>query len=410
MLNRISDFLRLRQKRLTVPLKIGTEPVLNLKEGEVAVVTYTSAADKMKVFAAFIREGIENGDQIEYIYPDEENETVRAKLKEYGIDVEKYEKNGTLIMRSLTEHLMPDGKFDKERAIKEGLDRRAEAQKKGYKHYRDFHDVGDFSFLKGQWQIYFDFWDDPGWGVPSGSGVGILYEPFLIELTAVNVERMSETMVKEILRAFGGGKYPTTRLIDLLEYADAFSKRIDVPHQELLGRKILMEFDPTCDYEEIVEDFAKEALANLEPTYIFTSSNSTVHQSLAEQRTIKFFLMSISASTPKTMAENEIVLPAQSTSLILDSLNKILETHTSANVFLVFDNLSELLMSVGFDSVYKFLIYAMDILFSEKITALFLLNPSAHEPTVVSRIRGLFSNILIFERNRLSIRKRSLNS
>jgi len=305
---------------------------------------------------------------------------------------------------------MHDGKFDKERAIREGLEERAEAKRRGNKHFRDVDDVGDFSFVKGQWRTYMSLWDDPGWGVPSGSGVGILYEPFLIELTAVNMGSMSETTAQEILTAFGGGKYPTTRLIDLLEYADAFSKQIGISHQGLLGRKILMEFDPISDYERTVGDFAKEALANLEPTYIFTSSNSTVHQSLAEQRTIKFFLMSISASTPKTMAENEIVLPAQSTSLILDSLNKILETHTSANVFLVFDNLSELLMSVGFDSVYKFLIYAMDILFSEKITALFLLNPSAHEPTVVSRIRGLFSNILIFERNRLSIRKRSLNS
>jgi len=372
----------------------------------VAVVTYTPAADKMKVFSAFIREGIERGDWIFYLYLDEEREIVRIKLKEHGIDVEKNERNGTLYMKSLSEFFIPDGSFDKEKAIQFVLDRREEAKRKGF-DVRDIEDVGDFSFINGQWQKYLEYWDDPRWG--TSPGVGVLYEPFIMELTAINIGNMSKAQVSEILKTFGGGKYQPTRFIDLLEYADAFSKRIGMSHEKLLGRKFLLEFDPTSNYERIVEDFAREALANLEPIYIFTPSISAIRASLAEQRAAKFFLMSVSTSIPESISENEIVLPANNTALVLDSINKILETYTEENVFLVFDNLSRLIELVGFDKAYKFLLYMTDMLSSKKTTALFLLNKSAHEPQVVSRIKGLFHNLLTCEKDQIKIVKNSPN-
>jgi len=92
MLSPIKDFLQQKWKRSTTSFKIETEPVLGMKEGEVAVITYTSAADKMKIFSAFILEGLENGDRVKYVYPSEESETVRAKLEEHGIDVKRYKK------------------------------------------------------------------------------------------------------------------------------------------------------------------------------------------------------------------------------------------------------------------------------------------------------------------------------
>ncbi len=400
----IKNFLRQRQKRFTASFQKDAKSFLNIKNGEVAIITYTPAADKMKVFSAFIREGIERGDWIFYLYPDEESEIVRAKLEEYGIDVEKYEKNGILFMKSLTKFFMPDGSFDKEKAMQFFLKRRAEAKRKSCK-VREIEDLGDFSFLKGQWQIYMNYWDDPKWEVPSG--VGVLYEPFIMELTAINVGSMSEEQGTEILKTFGGGKYPSTRFIDLLEYADAFSKRIDMPHQKLLGRKFLLEFDPTSNYEMIVVDFAKEAMANLEPTFVFTSSTSAIYASLAEQHPIKFFLMLTSASTQESISENEISLPANNTALMLDSFNKVLEVHTEENVVLIFDNLSRLIELVGFDQAYKFLLYMADMLSSERTTALFLLNKNAHEPQVVSRIRGLFHNLLTYEKDELKIVKSS---
>jgi KaiC/GvpD/RAD55 family RecA-like ATPase len=407
MLSRVRSFFQPRWRRSAASFEAKSESVLNMKEGELAVVTYTSAADKLKVFCSFVCEGLENGDQVFYVYPDNEGAAVRERLKQNGVDVDKYQRNGSLILSSLTEYYLADGEFDKKKTIKKELEMRSEAKKKGYKHFRDLDDVGDFSFLKGQWQTYVDYWDDADWGIPSGSGWGVLYEPFIIELTAVNVEGMSETTAHAITNAFSGGKRSSASLIDFLEYTQAFSKRIGMSHQKLLGCTFLLEFDPTSDYERIVADFAREALANLEPIYVFTRSVSVVHESLALQRSVRFVLMSASESISKSISANEIVLPANNTPLILDSLREILRNYSNENVFLVFDNLSELITYVGFDNAYKFLLYMVEIVCQKSATALFLINKSAHEAKIVSQIRGLFHDILAYEKDQLVIVKSS---
>jgi hypothetical protein len=81
----------LRRGKRSIPSDIlKPNPALNAGEGESIILTYTSIADKMKVLSAFIREGLDNGDQVQYTYPDKESEIVRAKLEEHGIVVEEH--------------------------------------------------------------------------------------------------------------------------------------------------------------------------------------------------------------------------------------------------------------------------------------------------------------------------------
>jgi len=381
---------------------------LNIKEGEMVVVTYTSAVDKMKVFSAFIREGLENGDLVDYTYPDEDSQIVRAKLKEHGINVEKYEMEGALVLTGLSEWYMPDGKFDMERAFREEFETRAKAKRKGYKHFRALEDLGDFSFLNGQWQTYTNFWDNPRWEIPSSTYTELLdYTPFVMELTAFNVEGIGEAQLAEMLKAFWVGHPAYTVFIDLLEYTDAFSRLLDIPHKKLINRKILLEFDPVSDYEKIIRSLANEALANVYPLFVFTSPTSIIHASLAKQPTVKFFMLSTSTPTSESKAENEVILPAKNMVLLKDTLNKVLEEHAQINIFLVFDKLSELINLVGFDKTYKFLLDLTEMLSKTKATAIFLLNKSAHEPQVVSRIRGLFHNLLTSDKDGLKVVKLS---
>jgi len=93
--------------------------------------------------------------------------------------------------------------------------------------------------------------------------------------------------------------------------------------------------------------------------------------------------------------------------LILDAINKVLETHGDANVCFVFDILSELLTSMEPEKTYLFLHHALEMLASEKTTALFLLNSSAHEPQVVSSLKTLFGNQFVYGRNGLEATKTS---
>ncbi len=392
-----------------------TGSLINLREGETVILAYTSATDKMKVFSAFIREGLENGDAVWYTYPNEESETVRAKLEEQGIDVEKYEKDGTLSLKSVGEHLMPNGKLDYEKAVVEGLKWWTDAKRKGYNHIRDIEDLGDFSFVNGQWQQFItDYWLDPRWGDPnisewveSEDPVGVVYKPIIKEITAINVKNMTETQVTQLLKAFGKGFMAPARFIDLIENRNLFSSSISLDHERLVGRRILLEFDPVSHYEKVVDRLAKESIANVEPIFVFTSSTSPIHTYLAKQPTIKFFLTSISTSTPKSSSENEVLLPAKNAPLILDAISKVLETYANAKICFVFDILSELLTTIGREKTFTFLHHALDMLSSEKVTSLFLLNTSAHEVEVVSRLRQRFSNQLTFGKNGLEVVKTS---
>jgi hypothetical protein len=186
---------------------------------------------------------------------------------------------------------------------------------------------------------------------------------------------------------------------------DSFSGSIGLDHERLIGRKILLEFDPSSDYEKVVDRLTKENMANVEPIFVFTSSTSPIHMYLAKQSTIKFFLTSISTSTPKSTSENTLLLPAKNAPLILDAINKVLETYADANVCFVFDILSELLTSTGRERTFIFLRHALDMLSSEKITSLFLLNTSAHEAEVVSSLRALFKNQFGYGKNGLDVVK-----
>jgi hypothetical protein len=400
-------------ERFMLPISV-VENVLDVKEGEMAVLTYTTAADKMKVLSAFTREGLESGDAVWYTCPDEETETVRAKLRKYGIDVEKYEKEGALRLDSVTEGFKSNGKIDFEKAVIVGLKWWAEKKSEGYKHARTIEDVGDFSLIDGQWQKYItDYWLNPAWDdvssewVESEEPTGVVYVPFIMDVTAINVERMTEIQINGLLKAFGKGKRASVKFLDLLEETGSFSKSIGLNHRELIGRKILLEFDPVSDYEKVIDSLAKENMANVEPLFVFTSSTSLIHYRLAHQPSTKFFLTSISTSTPKSTAENKVLLPAKNAPLILDALSKVLETYADANVCVVFDILSELLTIIGQEKTFIFLRHALDMLSSEKTTSLFLLNTSAHETEVVSRLRNFFSNQLAYDKNGLVIMKTS---
>jgi len=210
------------------------------------------------------------------------------------------------------------------------------------------------------------------------------------------------------LKALSGASVvPSHAFIDLFEYIDTFSRSIGLDHGRLLGRMLLLEFDPTSNYEKVVDSLAKESMANVEPLFVFTSTTSPLYAYLAKQSSIKFFLTSISTSIPKSTSENTVLLPAKNAPLILDALSKVLETYADANICFVFDILSDLLTSIGRDRTFTFLRQGLDMLSSEKITSLFLLNTSAHETEVVSRLRNLFGNQLTYSKNGLEIVKTS---
>jgi len=216
--------------------------------------------------------------------------------------------------------------------------------------------------------------------------------PKWVERKLVGHPLMSEERVRSFVEEFF--LYPVAPTVRTQLHA--FSKTLGLNHQQMAGRKILLEFDPESHYEKAIQDFATEGLANAEPTVVFTRRGSAIHSSLREQKAVKFFCLTQQVSVPKEFSENEMLLPSNDTSLMLDVFDKTLKAHPQGVVNVVFDSLSDLVLSVGFEKTYRFMRYAVEMLASPRNTVLFLLNQNAHDPKVASSLRGLFNDQMYF--------------
>ena len=67
------------------------------------------------------------------------------------------------------------------------------------------------------------------------------------------------------------------------------------------------------------------------------------------------------------------------------------------------DSLTDLALKDDPKSLHKFIQSAMEILDDPRITAMFLLNPSAHDPKDIASVRGAFTNQLGYGKEGVTI-------
>lgn len=155
--------------------------------------------------------------------------------------------------------------------------------------------------------------------------------------------------------------------------AGKFSKQLGVEHSELSGRKILLEFDPSTPYERLIRDFALECASQGETVIVLTKRGSVVRQALEDDKRVEFVDVG-----PELM------------------FSSILDRRREGALSLVYDNLTALVLELNPQAAYKSAQKAMQLLSEHRITAIFLLNPSAHEAKDVHSLRGLFSNQVVY--------------
>lgn len=169
-----------------------------------------------------------------------------------------------------------------------------------------------------------------------------------------------------------------------------------------MGKKILLEFDPSDPYLDSVRDFALESSRGV--VLVVTRSNSPLHQLLSKNNGIRFLALSPATSYPREgSSENEILLPYGDDSIILDAISKTIRARTELETAVIFDTLSDLTMTFGNEKTYNFLVHVLEIFSSPKITALFLLNSGACDSRLVSSIKSLFAVHLRQENERLTV-------
>jgi len=81
----------------------------------------------------------------------------------------------------------------------------------------------------------------------------------------------------------------------------------------------------------------------------------------------------------------------------------VLKAYPERNSNIVFDNLSSLILFIGFEKTYGFLRYALELLALENGTSLFLFDPRAHDVKVASAFRSLFSDQITYGKEGLRV-------
>ncbi len=152
-----------------------------------------------------------------------------------------------------------------------------------------------------------------------------------------------------------------------------FSQQLGLQHGELAGRRFLLEFDPSAPYERLVRDFACECVAHNEAVTVLTKRGSTVLEALEDIEQVE--LVDV---TPDLM------------------LSHFSEKSREKSLSFVYDSLTDLIFSIGAEATYKFAQNTAQLLAGQRITAVFLLNPAAHDQKDAYSLRGLFSNQITY--------------
>lgn len=165
----------------------------------------------------------------------------------------------------------------------------------------------------------------------------------------------------------------------------SFSRQLGIDHNKLLGRKILFEFDPRTDYERFVRNFALECAFLGEAVTVITQKGSSVQQAFDGDQGIRFIDLERAPELLPILKKNF----EGPISIIIDSLTDLALNDSSAE---------------SPDGImYKFVQSAFESLNEMRITVLFLLNPSAHDPKDIAGVRGLFNNQLTYDKGGLTV-------
>ena len=185
-----------------------------------------------------------------------------------------------------------------------------------------------------------------------------------------------------------------------------FTERLGVPATFLPGRTFLLETDPSVAFEQVVTDFARQSISNNSTVYVFTGKGSPIFNALQRTSGVRFYILSTKVSYPKP-EENEpsqILIPSNDQAVMLDLIDKTISAATApAQVAMVFDSISDMVLSGGFEGTYKFVKQVNETTGNGRTATLFLMTLGAHDEKVVSFIRSLFPTQLVDDSSGLRV-------
>ncbi len=353
------------------------------------ILIHGSNDDKFAPIAKYIIEGVNQKERVIY-FQNGDVSTVADGLSREGVDVNKMLLKGAL--RPLGSAYPRKGVFD-ETPLQVIQELALEAKALGNEGLRVVMDYDDFPVRPVQ--KFVDNLMDPRWTSPDHS----LHILMVLDSAAFQGEEASLAKLENKIRT-----------IDMAESKDAFSQTMKLKREEVAGSKLLLQWDPQADYEPVLKSLLTETASNFERTVVFTRKDSPVYSLAQRQPGTKIFVLTSRVSYPKVESENLFLLPTYDTSLVLDAINKTIDAYNGTSFTIIFDNISHFVFTIGPERTYSFVRQSLELMVSNRITAIFCMNSRAHDQKVASNLENMFDLEISCEPGKANpeIRKRAL--
>ncbi len=354
------------------------DPILSSRGDDKLILIYRSQDEKFGPISRYITDGIDHEARVVYFHREDEA-TVREGLLRNGLGRSLFQLKGKLLVYSLQHLYKGEGIADEEAAIEYCRELASDAKAAGKTGLRVIIDYGDL--IKRPVQKFVEHLTDRRWTAPDH------YVDVLMTFTSSAFQKGQESALT-MLRS-------RIQVSDLSESMDVFSRTVGLSHSEIMGRKILLEYSPVSDYERVLRSIVAESTSNFERSVVFTRRDSPLHSIIGEVAGLKTFVLTSRVSYPKVESENRVLLPVYDSSLLLDAFNRTIEAYAGAQFTIIFDSISHYVHAFGPDRAYSFVRQALELIISNRITAIFLLNVGAHEEKTALIFENLFDLELV---------------
>lgn len=335
------------------------------------VIVYADQTKKFGPFSRFIVEGVNRGQQVVCFYHGDER-LVNDELEKNGVNVSSLILRGSLRLLPLQSLSQHHGYYDEPSDFGILKQLEGEARSQGKEGLRVLLDYGDI--LRQPLRNVVEHVTDTRWTRP---------DHFVNILMAFEKEAINNQEALALLKR-------SVQVLDLAETPEVFSRTLGLTHNQIAGKKILLEYDPLSDLDKMLKAFVAEAASNLERTVVFTRTDGPAQSLVGSAPGLKMLLLTTKVSKPSIERENLVLLPAYDSSLILDSLDKTIETYAEGHFTVIFDNITHMIFMLGQERAYGLVRQALELMISNGITAIFLLNLKAHDQKTISNFESLF--------------------
>lgn len=342
------------------------------------ILIHGSGEEKFGPISKYITEGVNHRELVIY-FNNGDVASVTAGLSRQGVDVTRLRLKGALRVPPLGE-LYPAKGVIEETSLQLVQELAVEAKTLGNDGLRVILDYDDF--VVRPLQKFVQHLTDPRWTSPDHS----LHVLMAFDSTAFRGEEASLAELEKKVRT-----------VDLSESRDTFSQTVGLSHEEISGKKLLLESDPQADYERVFKSLLGETASNFEKTVVFTRRDSPIYSLALRHPGTKIFVLTSRVSYPKMENENLFLLPTYDTSLLLDALNKTIEAYSGSSFTIIFDNISHFVFTLGPERTYSLVRQALELMVSNRITGFFSMNSKAHDQKVLSTFENMFDVEVVYE-------------